>query len=56
MLLYSVQLIPNLAMAEGFLDGLGQALFTVQSIIAFAVFLFASQREAFSWAGWVTSM
>ncbi|KAI7788229.1 hypothetical protein LA080_012295 [Diaporthe eres] len=42
-------------MPEGFLTRLGQALFTVQSVIAFAVFLFASQREAFPWAGWVTS-
>ncbi|KAL2292302.1 hypothetical protein FJTKL_09295 [Diaporthe vaccinii] len=31
-------------------------LFVVQSIVAFTIFLFASQREAFPWAGWVTSV
>lgn len=43
-------------MPEGFLRTLGQALFAAQSVIAFVVFLFASQRDAFPWAGLVTSM
>ncbi|KUI59600.1 hypothetical protein VP1G_11139 [Cytospora mali] len=34
---------------------LGNILFTIQSIISFLVFLFASQQEKFAWAGWVTS-
>lgn len=33
----------------------GHILFIVQSIIAFSVFLFASQQEQFDWAIWVTS-
>lgn len=39
----------------GALTVIGRMLFTVQSIIAFSVFLFASQQEEFVWAGWVTS-
>lgn len=53
---YSVPLSPEIVMPEEFLTRLGQALFTVQSIVAFAVFLLASQQEAFHWAGWVTSV
>ncbi|ROW13349.1 hypothetical protein VPNG_05480 [Cytospora leucostoma] len=37
------------------LGRLGQTLFTIQSTIAFTIFLFASQQEKFVWAVWVTS-
>ncbi|KAH8768084.1 hypothetical protein F5883DRAFT_553895 [Diaporthe sp. PMI_573] len=38
------------------LSRIGQTLFIVQCMIAFGIFLLASQREAFHWAGRVTSV
>lgn len=53
---YRAQMSTGIIMPEELLTLLGHALFTLQSIIAFAVFLFASQRDAFPWAGWLTSV